>query len=137
MPAEEAVTHHRVVADDLLEAFDSVRPLSWEHRSQKVFVKEPGAEDCRYQAGVWESEEPLYPEPGEGMDWEPWRGAVDPVLEEHGFDPLGREKRSGAELRVESEGPHGARLVLRADGSLLITGISIDAHPCEDSALGL
>lgn len=135
MPAEEAVEHHELVAEELLAAADSVRPLSWERRSQEII--EPGAEDCRYQPGVWEADEPLYPEPGQGMDWEPWRAALDPVLEEHGFKALGREQSSGGDLWLEAEGPHGSRLLVHADGVMRLTDVLVDADPCEDTTLGL
>lgn len=135
LPAEEAVAHYEDVSADLLGALDAVRPLTWEHRAQEIL--EPGAEDCRYQAGIWEADAALYPEPGQGMDWEPWRTAVDPVLEEHGFEALGREQSSGGEYWLESEGPHGARIVLESRGSLRITDVRVDAEPCEDAALGL
>ncbi|AXK45478.1 hypothetical protein [Brachybacterium saurashtrense] len=59
------------------------------------------------------------------------------MLEEHGFAPLRRERRSGGVYWVESEGEHGARLLLQADGSLRITDIRVEATPCEDAALGL
>ncbi|MGP9538950.1 hypothetical protein ACT3SP_13130 [Brachybacterium sp. AOP43-C2-M15] len=135
LAAEDAVAAYEVVSEDVLEALDEVRPLAWERRAQEIL--DPGAEDCRYQAGIWEAGEPLYPEPGQGMDWDPWREALDPVLEEHGFDALGREQRSGAQYWVESEGPHGARLLLDSEGTLRLTDIRVDAEPCEDAALGL
>ena len=75
--------------------------------------------------------------PGQGLDWDPWREALDPVLEAHGFSSLGRERHSGAVTWLEADGEHGARVRLTAQGELRITGIRVDAEPCEDSALGL
>lgn len=135
VPAADAVAHYETVSEDLLAAMDEVRELPWENTGRKVL--EPGAEDCRYQAGSWVAGEPLYPEPGQGMDWEPWREALDPVLEEHGFDDLGRERNSGAKYWVESEGPHGARVQLDSQGELRLTDIRVEAEPCEDASLGL
>lgn len=135
LPSDEVVGHYDAVAEDLIAAMDTVRPLAWEHGSQGVI--EPGAADCRYRAGAWQADEPLYPEPGQGMDWDPWREALDPVLQEHGFGELGREKSSGAVLEVESTDDHGARLVLESTGAFRITDIPVDAEPCVDATLGL
>ncbi len=135
LPPSEAVATYEAVAEDLLAATTSVRAMSWERRGQEIL--EPGAEDCRYQAGIWQADGNLYPMPGQGMDWAPWREALDPVLEEHGFSSLGRERRSGAVTRLEADGEHGARVRLNAQGELRITDIRVDAEPCEGSALGL
>ncbi len=135
LPPSEAVATYEAVAEDLLAAATSVREMNWERGGQGIL--EPGAEDCRYQAGIWQSDGSLYPVPGQGMDWEPWREALDPVLEEHGFSSLGRERRSGAVTWLEADGEHGARVRLSAEGELRITDVRVDAEPCEDSALGL
>lgn len=135
LPPSEAVATYEAVAEDLLAATTSVHAMNWERRGQEIL--EPGAEDCRYRAGVWQADGDLYPVPGQGMDWDPWREALDPVLEEHGFSSLGRERRSGAVTWLEADGEHGARVRLTAQGELRITDIRVDAEPCEDSALGL
>lgn len=105
--------------------------------SEAVATYEAVAENCRYQAGIWQADGNLYPVPGQGMDWDPWREALDPVLEEHGLSSLGRERHSGAVTWLEADGEHGARVRLTAQGELRITDIRVDAEPCEDSALGL
>lgn len=135
MPAQEAVAHHELVVEEILAAADTVRPLTWQRSSQQII--EPGAEDCRYQPGVWEADAPLYPEPGQGMAWEPWREALDPVLGQHGFDALSREQSSGGDLWLEAEGPHGSRVLVHAEGTLRLTDVLVDADPCEDATLGL
>lgn len=135
LPPSEAVATYEAVAEDLLAATTSVRAMSWERRGQEIL--EPGAEDCRYQAGIWQADANLYPVPGQGMDWDPWREALGPVLEEHGFSSLGRERHSGAVSWLEADGEHGARVRLTAQGELQITDIRVDAEACEDSALGL
>ena len=135
LPPLEAVATYEAVAEDLLAATTSVRAMSWERGGQEIL--EPGAEDCRYQAGIWQADGNLYPVPGQGMDWDPWREALDPVLEEHGFSSLGRARHSGAVTWLEADGEHGARVRLTAQGELRITDIRVDAEPCEDSALGL
>lgn len=135
LPPSEAVAAYESVAEDLLSATTSVRAMSWERRGQEIL--EPGAEDCRYQAGIWQADGNLYPVPGQGMDWDPWREALDPVLEEHGFSSLGRERRSGALTWLEADGEHGARVRLTAQGELRITDIRVDAETCEDSTLRL
>ena len=135
LPAQEAVAQYDLVAEDVLAALTSVRPLAWERGTQGII--EPGAQDCRYRPGIWTADDVLYPEPGQGRDWDPWREALDPVLEEHGFAPLGREQSSGAAYWLESKGPNGSRLQLHIDGELRITDVRVDAEPCEDAALGL
>lgn len=135
LPAQDAVAQYEVVAEDVLGALTAVRPLAWERGAQGVI--EPGAQDCRYRPGIWTADDVLYPEPGQGRDWGPWREALDPVLEEHGFTPLGREQSSGAAYWLESKGPSGSRLQLYIDGELRITDVRVDAEPCEDETLGL
>lgn len=134
-PAAEVVATYDSLAEDLLAAAGTVRPLEWEHVRQGI--EEPGAADCRYRPGTWQADETLYTAPGQGMDWRPWRDALDPVLEEHGFDPLGRERRRGAQFFLESDGPHGAHLMLIAQGELRIHDVRVDAAPCEDTTIGL
>lgn len=137
VPAAEAVATYDALAEDLFSAADTVRPMDWELQRSSRTIEEPGAEDCRYRPGSWSAGENLYPVPGQGMDWQPWRDALDPMLEEHGFEALGRERRRGAWFSLESDGPHGARLQLSAQGELRISDVRVDASPCEDAALGL
>ena len=135
VPANQAVAQYQAMVQEILAALVAVRPLTWEHTAQEVLGSD--AEDCRYQPGVWEADGTLYPQPGQGIDWEPWRESLDPVLEEHGFTALGREQVSGDGYWLESTGAHGALLQLHAEGRLLITDIRVVAEPCEDAALGL
>lgn len=79
----------------------------------------------------------MYETPGQGIDWEPWREALDPVLQQHGFSSLSREHRSGGVHFLRSRGLHGARLMLESWGKIRITEIRVDADPCEDATLGL
>lgn len=135
--ATEAVSTYDALAEDLLAAADTVRPMDWELQRNSRKIEEPGAEDCRYRPGSWMAGEDLYPAPGQGMDWQPWRDALDPVLEEHGFDAFGRERRRGAQYYVTSDGPHGATVELTVHGDLRISDVRVDATPCEDATLGL
>ncbi|AXK45477.1 hypothetical protein [Brachybacterium saurashtrense] len=66
LPPSEAVATYDAAAEDLLAAAATVRELRWERRGQEIV--EPGATDCRYQAGIWDADGALYPEPGQGTD---------------------------------------------------------------------
>lgn len=120
LPARDAVDHYTQVVDALIAAMDTVRELGWDGGATALQPVELCADE--YHPGRWEADDPLYPVPGEGMDWGPWRTALDPVLEEWGFSELGREKRKGAWLVRRATDQHGATLELADQGILTITG---------------
>ncbi len=128
IPAADVVEHYRVVVDALIAAMDSVRKLGW-HPSG-VHSTETPKRCSTYSPGHWESDHWLYEKPGTGMDWEPWLEALDPVLKEHGFTKLGREKREGGHLTRSSSDIHGAVLKIYARGILEIYDAQVGDPSC-------
>ena len=126
--ARDAVAHYTQVVDALINAMNTVRSLTWEGGATALQPVEPCADE--YHPGRWEADDPLYPVPGDGMDWEPWRTALDPVLEEWGFSKLDREKRKGAWLVRRATDQHGATLELTDHGILTITGARVSDADC-------
>lgn len=64
------------------------------------------------------------------MDWEPSRTTLDPMLNNWGFAELGREKRTGGMLVVNTTDDHGASLELADHGTLTITGVRVSDTNC-------
>lgn len=63
------------------------------------------SDGCRYQPGLWQAEDTLYTEPGQGIDWDPWREAAAPVLEKHGFSPSAARSDPEATTGSRAKGP--------------------------------
>ena len=121
--ASDAVEHYTQVVEALIAAMDTVRTLDWDGGTTALQPVEPCAKE--YHPGQWEADDALYEEPGQGIDWEPWREALDPVLEDWGFSELGREKREGGWLIVRATDEHGAEFSLVQRGIFSITGVRI------------
>lgn len=126
--AADAVAHYTQVVDALMAAMDTVRDLDWEGGATALQPVEPCAE--KYHPGRWEADSSLYPESGQGTDWEPWTAALDPVLKEWSFSPLGREKRKGAWLVRHATDQHGAEFELADQGIFSITGARLNGSDC-------
>ncbi|MCS6712119.1 hypothetical protein JSY14_08830 [Brachybacterium sp. EF45031] len=131
MDPARAQAHYQQVVEDLIATMDSVRPLGWAPEGALTDQPVKGGA-CSYDPGRWATAEGhhLYPAPGEGIDWEPWRTALDPVLSRHGFTKLSREKRSGGYFFLTGTDQHGAELRLVARGILEIHGAQLSGRTC-------
>lgn len=128
MPARDAVDHYTQVVDALIAAMGTVRELNWEGGATALQPIEPCTDE--YHPGRWEADDNLYHSPGEGMDWEPWRRALDPVLTQWEFSELGDEKREGGVVLLAATDEHGATLELADQGVLTITGVQVTDTDC-------
>lgn len=135
IPADEAVAHYDALAEDLTTGLAGTGLDLTHEPSTRTVTKEGGT--CVYTPGTWT---PAGGSGGDVSDDEAWgssREALDPVLEEAGFDPLGDPQRQGAKSFVASTDEHGATLRLDDQGTLRLYGARVETEDCSASALGL
>lgn len=125
---DDALDHYTQVVDAVMAAMDTVRELDWDGGATALQPPEPCAQE--YHPGRWEADGTLFAEPGQGMDWDPWTAALDPVLEDWGFSALGREEREGGWLLSRATDQHGATFELVDRGIVSITGARLADDAC-------
>lgn len=133
LPANQAVAHYDDAATALTQALGA-DGTTWEHT--EATRKAEGTDGaCEYTPGSWSPSAPL-PAPEDDAAWEARIDAVNPVLEEHGFDAVNGTTTDESRKVLETEDAHGATLHLTAEGELRIWGAEVTTDPCELEGLG-
>ncbi|MGP9695533.1 hypothetical protein ACT3TZ_13070 [Brachybacterium sp. AOP25-B2-12] len=137
LPASGAVDRYDTVGEDVattLAAADST-DVTWSLTETTRTVTEVGG-TCSYTPGTWTPSSAL----AEPSDDDAWQGRIDalnPVLEESGFETLDRPAADGSRTVLTSEDTHGATLTITAEGEVRIHGATVDADPCTTKTLGI
>lgn len=128
LDAQEAEGHYDEVVADLQEALE---PLGHE------LVHAPATRSlelvdgvCIYTPGSYQADT-LGADLAEEENWDAVLDAIDPVLEEHGFEPVGAPQRQGAVLMAATSDEHGAELSFGGTGTVRLTGAQVSAEACE------
>lgn len=135
LPASDAVAHYDEVADGLTAAIGG-EDAEWTFnvRPQHVTLEDG---DCTYTAGRWDLEEPLEHPGPESDEWRTRIAAVNPVLEDHGFERIAKPTQQGAGTLLQSTDEHGATATISGNGDLYIHSAVVDAETCTPEALGI
>lgn len=132
LPADQAVAHYDDAATALTVALGS-GGITWEHGEASRKADERDG-TCEYTPGNWSPSAPL-PAPEDDAAWEARIDAVNPALEEHGFDAVSGTTADGSRKVLGTEDAHGATLQLTAEGDLRIWGAEVTADPCDTPGL--
>lgn len=126
---EEAEAHYGAVIRDVQDALGE---LDYElvHAPATRSLKEHEG-TCKYTPGNYEAEG-LSAALGDEAAWGPVLEALNPVLDEHGFDTRDQPSLDGGSLRVKVEDDHGAELSIGDMGHVRIWGAHVSEDACAD-----
>jgi hypothetical protein len=128
IPAGDAEEHYDALMEDVQAAL-SERDLPLTHsEASREFALRDGA--CLYTAGNYRSDE-LATALAEDGGWDVVITAVNPVLEEHGFDARGTTTRRGGLELIEAEDGYGAEFTVTGYGDVRVWGARTDESACD------
>ena len=129
LEAGQAEPHYDAVISDVQDALGGLgyelvhapATRSWEEREGI----------CTYTPGNYEADG-LSAALADEEAWVPVLDALNPVLEEHGFETREEPGLDGGSLRVTVEDDHGAELSIGDEGQVRIWGAHVSEDACAD-----
>ncbi len=132
---DSAMTDYTAAYDDVVEALGrSVPEVEWTAKGRFPLVTEQPDGRCQLFLGESLGEGDLY-EPSDGLT--DLAAALDPVLEEHGFDPLSEViyPENGGDVYVTATDPAGWELEVTAYPPIVGISGPVETDECDESIL--
>lgn len=129
LDAEQAEAHYDAVIADVQDALTELDYELVHAPATRSLEEHEGT--CKYTPGNYEAEG-LSATLGDEEAWGPVLEAVNPVLEEHGFETREEPSLDGGSLRVRVEDDHGAELSIGDMGQVRIWGAHVSPEACAD-----
>jgi len=132
---DSAMTDYTAAYDDVVEALEqSVPEVGWTAKGRFPLVNEQPDGRCQLFLAQSLSEGDLY-EPSDGLT--DLAAALDPVLDEHGFDPLSEViyPENGGDVYVTATDPTGWELEVTAYPPIVGISGPVETGKCDESIL--
>ena len=123
----QAEPHYDAVISDVQEALGGLGYELVHAPATRSLEEHEGI--CTYTPGNYEVEG-LSAALGDEEAWAPVLDALNPVLEEHGFDTRDEPGLDGGSLRITVEDGHGAELSIGDQGQVRIWGAHVSEEAC-------
>lgn len=125
---QEAEDHYDEVVADLQEALEPLGHELVHAPATSSFELVDGL--CTYTPGSYQADT-LGADLAAEENWDAVLDAIDPVLEEHGFDTVDAPRQQGAVLMAATSDEHGAELSFGATGTVRLAGAHVSAEACD------
>ena len=126
---DEAEPHYDAVISDAQDALSALDYELVHAPATRSLEQHEGT--CTYTPGNYDVEG-LSTALADEEAWGPVLEALNPVLEEHGFDTHDEPSLEGGSLRIAVEDQHGAELSIGDGGQLRIWGAQVSEEACAD-----